>query len=150
MQSVEVAAWQLPLPSQSRRELLVSPVHEAEAHWVVEDHKRQAPLPSHCPSVLQVARGIAGQSLKGSEPSATRMHNPFELGSAQERHTPLQSLWQQTPCEQKPLAQSPGIMQLAPMPALPLHSPNPLQVAPGAQPAEGGVQVVAQASPAQA
>ena len=123
--------------------MLVSPLHEATAHTVVPDQKRHAPLPSQAPSVPQVVREVAGQSLKGSEPSATRMHSPFELGSAQERHTPLQSLSQQTPCEQKPLAQSPGIMQLAPMPALPSHSPKALQFAPWAQPPEA-LQLVAQ------
>ena len=62
--------WQVPLPSQKRGEMVVSPLQAREAHWVVGDHRRQAPWPSQVPSWPQVVRDEAAHWLSGSEPAA--------------------------------------------------------------------------------
>jgi len=49
-----VAAWQVPVPLQLRAFVNVVPVHVAAAHCVPALYRRQAPLPLHMPSVLQL------------------------------------------------------------------------------------------------
>jgi hypothetical protein len=71
-------------------------------------------------------------------PVATAVHWPIAVGSAQERHMPLQSVAQQTPCAQKVDAHSVPVEQKAPMGFLPhelcthvfgvTQSPSPRQV----------------------
>jgi len=48
-----VAARQLPLPLHERAGVCVTPVHVSVAHIVPAAYRRQAPAPSHIPSVPQ-------------------------------------------------------------------------------------------------
>jgi len=54
------------------------------------------------------------------------VHVPAVPASAHDRQLPVQALMQQVPCSQKPLAQSPGAEQVAPLGFLahevPLHT----------------------------
>ena len=48
-----VAARQLPVPLHARAGVCVTPVHVSVAHIVPAAYRRQAPAPSHIPSVPQ-------------------------------------------------------------------------------------------------
>jgi hypothetical protein len=89
---------------------------EQLAAWqtVVASYSRQAPAPSHVPSVPQVDAACAEQSLRRSVPASALMQVPRLLVDEQVWQVPLQAVWQQTPSTQNPLAQSPPTAQAVP------------------------------------
>ena len=70
------------------------------------------PRPSHTPPDPQLPFGLG-------MPFGTSAHVPSRPGTAQDMHVPLQAVWQQTPCAQKPLLHSSFETQGAPNPGLP-------------------------------
>ncbi len=77
------------------------------------------------------------------------VHSPGAVDSAHERHKPLQSVEQHTPCEQKLLSHWLGLLQAPPRPARP-HWPTPLHIAGDWQPLFIVVHMVAQSLPSAA
>ena len=72
-------------------------------------------MPSQNPVVPQLPAPAFVHMLVGSEPPAgTGVQVPALAPSAHERHLPVQSVLQHTPCAQKPLAHSPPSPQTAP------------------------------------
>jgi hypothetical protein len=54
-----VAARQLPLPLHERAGVCVTPVQVSGAHIVPAAYRRQAPAPSHIPSVPQLGAPLS-------------------------------------------------------------------------------------------
>src|SRR5689334_16107454 len=99
-----VASWHVPRPLHVRPVTAVDwPLgHDGAAHDVLASYSRQAPLPSHLPSVPQLAAPWSEHRFITSvAPAATLLHTPFELPSAHDLQTPEQADSQQTPCSQK-------------------------------------------------
>jgi hypothetical protein len=99
---------------------------------------RQAPLPSHFPSVEHIAGVRSLQTVCGSAPpAATLVHVPSEPATAQLLQAPVQVVAQQTPSAQWALTQSPSAVQDCPFtfcPQLPSFCPLAIvQACPGAQ-----------------
>jgi hypothetical protein len=79
----------------------------AAAQTVPILYLRQAPAPSQRPSVPQDDAPVSPHVDRGSvAPAGTNVQRPIDDGSAQLRHAPPQASAQQTPSEQKLLAQS--------------------------------------------
>lgn len=92
-------------------------------------------MPSQVPSVPQVEVAVVAQRVS-SVVAGTFEQTPSVVapGNAHDLHVPWQSLAQQTPCRQKPVAHSLSVPQPAPL-ALSTHE-LPLQVAGEAQSVE--------------
>ena len=84
--------------------------HSTPAAW-----SWHPPAPLQNPVAPQVEAFCAMQTPAGSiPPMGTGEQVPSSPGSAQDLQLPLQSLVQQTPCEQMPLPHSPRVPQTAP------------------------------------
>jgi hypothetical protein len=138
---VVVAIWQVPVPLHVRADVSVVPVHVAATHCVPAAYSRQAPLPLHMPSLLQLAVPRSAQLFSGSWPFGTLVHAPTVPASAHDWQPPQAEL-QQTPWAQKPERHSPPAPQATPT-AFFAQLP-PMQVK-GARQSELTVQVVRQA-----
>jgi hypothetical protein len=97
-----VPGWQAPAPLHWGADVNVDPVHVAAPHVVPAAYSRQAPAPSHVPSVPQVAAPWSAHWLRGSCPAATSVHVPMAPAMAHDRHVPVHELVQQTPCWHRP------------------------------------------------
>jgi hypothetical protein len=83
------------------------------------------------PSVPQLAWPASAHWFSGSCPAAIGEQTPRLPASAHDRQVPVQAVPQQTPCWQKPLAHSPGVVQSTPVTFLPQIVP--LQTFPAVQ-----------------
>jgi hypothetical protein len=61
---------------------------------------RQAPAPLQKPSFPQLAAPASVHWFCGSCPAGTLLHVPSDPVTAHDRHSPVQAVWQQTPCAQ--------------------------------------------------
>ena len=144
---------QFPAPSQLRAGVKVEPAQVAGAQVVVVPYTSQAPAPLHRPSLPQVAAAAAWHWLVGlgACPAAIGLQVPSLPAIAHDRQVPVQLDAQQTPCWQKPDAQSVVAVQVAPSglsaQLAALQQIVPLQVYPAAQSAVVA-QVVRQSPPA--
>jgi hypothetical protein len=98
---------------------------------------RQAPAPSHLPSVAHIAAVVSLQTPCGSAPpAAIDVQVPSEPGTAQLRQAPVQVVSQQTPSAQCALTQSASAVQDWPFtfcPQVPTVAPvGIVQLCPGA------------------
>ena len=98
---------------------------------------RQAPAPSHLPSVPHMAAVRSLQTLCGSAPpAAIDVHVPSDPGTAQLRQAPVQVVAQQTPSAQCAFTQSASAAQVWPstfFPQVPTVPPGgTVQLCPGA------------------
>jgi len=85
------------------------------AHGVPGAYLRQAPAPSHFPSLPQVATPWSEQVARGSAaPAGAGVHLPMADGSAHDLHAPWQASEQQTPSTQNVLSHSEPFVQLWP------------------------------------
>lgn len=99
------------------------PGHDAPAQAVPAAYTRHAPLPSHAPSVPQLAAPWSTQRPPGSAPPAAMFaQRPSEPDSTHERQVPAQASSQQTPCAQKPETHSAPSAHVLPAPLSP-HEP---------------------------
>jgi hypothetical protein len=114
-----VVVWQVPVPLQVRGDVNVVPVQVEAAQVLPSAYRRQAPLPSHMPSVPQVDAPWSAHWLKGSAPAATDAQVPTVPVRLHDRQMPAQAVAQQTPCSQKPELHSPAAPQVAPIGFLP-------------------------------
>jgi hypothetical protein len=105
---------QVPAPSQVEAVLAVPLAQPAAWQTVPAAYLRQAPAPSHRPSLPQLETGSASQSLCGSVPAAADVHCPSLPTPAQVWQVPLHAVWQQTPSTQKPLMQAALLVQAVP------------------------------------
>jgi hypothetical protein len=109
-----VPAWQTPLPSHTRADDSVDPVQPPGTHSVAAGYLRQAPLPSHMPSRLQLEAPSSGHSLSGSMPAGTAEQRPSEPGSLQVEQASLQAVSQQNPSTHDPVWHCVPVAQLLP------------------------------------
>ena len=121
----------LPAPSHTRACTTSSMFEQAAgAQDVPAAYSAQRPATSHRPFVWQLAGPLSMHIPRGSGvPRGTGRHNPFDSGSAHERHAIRQSDSQHTPSAQKPLTHSAPMLHAPPfgVPALP---PPPAPAAP--------------------
>jgi hypothetical protein len=113
---------------QVRAGVAVDPVHVGAAQVVAPEYGRQAPAPSHVPSLPQVVAPSSVHCDSGSAPLGTSMHSPSLPAIAHDLHVPAHALLQQTPCAQNVDAQSVPAVQGAPGglgPQLPLTQAAP-------------------------
>lgn len=108
------------------------------AQTVPTGYFRQAPAPSHLPSVPHVAAVVSVQTPCGSAPpAAIDVQVPSEPGIAQLRQAPVQVVPQQTPSAQWAFTQSASAVQVWPstfFPHVPIVPPvGTVQLCPGAQ-----------------
>jgi hypothetical protein len=89
-------------------------VQAAAAHCVPLTYDRQPPLPSHVPSVPQLAAPWSLHWFSGSWPAGTVEQVPPVPVSAHDMQLPAHAVLQQTPCAQKPLLHSGPAAQAAP------------------------------------
>ena len=89
-------------------------MHDATRHTVPVAYRRQSPLPSHVPSVPQLAAPLSMHWFSGSCPTATKVQVPALPASAHDRQVPVQLELQQTPCWHRPEAHSTAPAHAAP------------------------------------
>ena len=92
---------QAPLPSHVLANVTVGFVaftgHEGGTHWVPAGYFRQTPLPSHVPSLPQIATSLMPHLPLGSFwPTATGAQVPGFVLNVHETHGPSHTLLQQT------------------------------------------------------
>ena len=103
-QEVAAGVMHVPAPSQAdwRTRVVVPEAQVAGAHGVPSAYFWQTPA-SHLPLVPQVAGSRSIQVCDGSgAPVGTAVQMPIDPASAHERHAPMQSVAQHTPCAQLP------------------------------------------------
>jgi hypothetical protein len=124
---------QLPMPSQRPASITVEPVQVCPLQELPGAYSRHVPLPLQAPSVPQLGPPSSVHWFSGSEPAGMAVHVPRVAVSAHDVQVPVQRLAQQTPCWQKPDAQSPLTAQSTPARRLPqvvpLQTLAPLQLA---------------------
>src|SRR5262249_32535636 len=114
-----VPGVQTPAPSQRPASVAVEPEQVGAMHTVPETYRRQPPLPSQVPSVLQVDAPLSAHWPRGSWPAGTSVQLPSLPGTAQLLQVPVQVVLQQTPCWQMPELQSSVLAHLPPSGRLP-------------------------------
>jgi hypothetical protein len=114
-------AMQVPTPSQVDASRRVEPVQLPAAQTVPWAYLRQAPAPSHIPSLPQLVAPSSAHSLAGSVPAGTGEQVPTLPAMLQASQAPMQALSQQTPSAQIPLEHSPGAVQSAPIDFFGMH-----------------------------
>lgn len=120
-----VARRQAPAPSQVRAwfKVALPAAHDGATHSTPAAYSRQAPLPSHTPSVAQLAAPMFLQVPCGSgAPFATGLQVPSDALRPHDWQVPVQPLLQQTPWAQKPDRHSDPSAQVFPSPLRP-HDP---------------------------
>jgi hypothetical protein len=95
----------------------------AGRHVVPGGCRRQPPLPLHPPARPHVVGASAGQSFRGSAPSATGVQVPRLLLMLQAKHRSVQAVPQQMPLVQYPVAHCSGTVQAAPIARLLRQAP---------------------------
>ena len=136
-----VPGMHVPVPLQRPGRVAVTPVQAGATHCVPEAYSRQAALPSHMPSLPQVAAPWSAHWPSGSAPSGTLVQVPMLPGTAHDRQVPAQAPPQQTPCSQKLELHSGPPPQAAPIGFLPQL---PLMQLLGARQSVSPVQIVRQ------
>jgi hypothetical protein len=108
MHDCVVAAAQAPAALHSCGGVYVEPVHDPATHCVPGTCRRHAPEPLHVPSRPQVEGSALTHWLAttGAAPAPTGEQVPTVPVSAHDMQVPVQAALQQTPCAQKPDAQS--------------------------------------------
>jgi hypothetical protein len=98
----------VPTPSQVLMPVMAAPSQAPGWHTAPIRYFRQAPFPSHVPSVPQVLTSDLGQveAERGARPFGTNVHVPIEPCTSQRLHVSPQAVSQQTPSMQKPDWQS--------------------------------------------
>jgi hypothetical protein len=134
------AAGLVHTPAALQVEACVSvlPEQVSGAQTVPAAYFRQAPAPSHLPSVEHIAAVRSLQTPRGSAPPAVIMVQvPSEPATAQLRQAPVQVVAQQIPSTQFPSTQSAATVQVCPStfwPQVPTVLPvGMVQACPGAQ-----------------
>jgi len=102
------------VPLQVRAGVNADPVQRAAAQVVPAAYRRQAPAPSHVPSVPHEVLPLSVHWSRGSCPTGTSVQVPALPDSAHDRQVPLQLEAQQTPCWQSPDAHSVPAAQVRP------------------------------------
>jgi hypothetical protein len=99
------AGAQVPLPSQEDPPATESPAHAPSWQGVAGRYRRQAPRPSHFPSVPQLSGSEIGQAVArlGFRPAGTGRHSPRLSGKPHDMQVSWQADAQQTPSVQNPL-----------------------------------------------
>jgi hypothetical protein len=97
---------QEPTPSQRKAWVKVDPRQLGWRQMAPSGYRRQAPDPSQAPSRWQEANPSSGQSCRGSLPTSAGTQVPTVPVSAHDQQAAEQSVPQQTPSKQNPLAQS--------------------------------------------
>lgn len=114
---VALGAVHMPLPSQVDGGVATLPAQAPAAHTVPAGYLRQAPLPSHLPSVLQVVAAATAHIMRGSAlPAGIAVQVPGEAATLHARHDPQALAAQQTPSTQLPLAHCPPDVHGRPSP----------------------------------
>lgn len=107
-QALVEPATHLPAPSHVLLAVWVPPLHAPPAQTVPATCFRQAPAPSHEPSVPHVVSACAAHSLSGSAAAAMFPHTPSApvpfFAALHARQVPPQAESQHTPSTQFPLA----------------------------------------------
>ena len=111
----EDPAMHVPAPSHVEDSRRVEPVQLPVAQSVPCGYLRQAPAPSHRPSLPQLVAPSSAHSLPGSVPPGTGEQVPSLPVMLHAWQAPAQALSQQTPSTQTPFAHSPGAVQSAPI-----------------------------------
>jgi hypothetical protein len=109
-----VSAPHVPVPSQLRVFDCVDPAQDCATHVVPLAYFWHVPAPSHEPFVPHVAAPWFVHSLSGSLVAPWYVHVPTEPVLLHARHDPEQSMLQQTPSEQTPVAHSVPLVQAWP------------------------------------
>jgi hypothetical protein len=138
LQLVTLGGVQTPELLQVHCAVYALPEQLSGAQTVPVGYFRQAPAPSHLPSVEHIAAVKSLQTPCGSAPpAAIDVQVPSEPGTAQLRQAPVQVVAQQTPSAQCPFTQSASAVQVWPSTFLPQVPTVPpvatVQVCPGAQ-----------------
>jgi hypothetical protein len=117
LQAVLVTVLQTPVPSHVRCGVCVEPVQVAAAHCVPFTQNRQAPAPSHIPSVPHVVDVVVEHCVAGvgAVPPGTLLHVPTLPAIAHDLQVPVHALLQQKPCAQKPESHSPAVVHAVPI-----------------------------------
>lgn len=140
LQLVTFGFTQVPVVPQVHCGVSLLPEQLSGAQTVPTGYFRQAPAPSHLPSVPHIAAVRSLQTPCGSAPpAAIDVQVPSEPGTAQLRQAPVQVVAQQTPSAQCPFTQSASALQVWPstfFPQVPTVLPAGIvQLCPGAHPA---------------
>jgi hypothetical protein len=114
LQSDGVTVWQVPAPSHVRAGVNVEVTQVEAAHWVPLAYLRQAPEPSHWPSVPQLVAPWSLHWPSGSCPFGTLVQVPAVAVSAHDMQVPVQVDAQHTPCWQLPDAHSVPAVHMRP------------------------------------
>jgi hypothetical protein len=103
----------MPLPSQVRMPVALSPSQVPDLQRVPCAQRRQAPLPSQVPSFPQVAGVLAAhtEGSSGVAPHGTAAQRPREFGRLQAIQVCPQAVLQQTPSTQNPIRHSRSQLQ---------------------------------------
>ena len=109
----ESTVWQVPVPLHVRAGVNVVPEQVAAMQVVPAAYRRQAPVPLHMPSLLQLEAPRSAHWFRGSWPFGTLVQAPTVPASAHDWQPPQAEL-QQTPWAQKPDWHSPPAAQVAP------------------------------------
>jgi hypothetical protein len=109
----------VPVPSQRETARSVAAMHIAGAQLVPATNLRQAPAPSHVPSVPQVVAPLSAHWPSGSWPVGTIEQMPCVPARPHDRQMPLHSVLQQVPCSQMPELHSAAVVQAPPSGFLP-------------------------------
>jgi hypothetical protein len=111
----EDPAMQVPTPSQVDASRRVDPVQLPGEQTVPCTYLRQAPAPSHVPSLPQLVAPSSPHSLAGSVPAGTGEQVPILPAMLQAWQASVQVVSQQTPSTQRPFEHSPPAVQSAPI-----------------------------------
>jgi len=109
----DVTVPHTPAPLQVRAGVNVVPLQVDAAQVEPIAYRRQAPLPSHVPSLPQVFAPWSVHWLNGSAPAATDAQVPMVPARPHDRQMPTHAVAQHTPCSQKPESHSAAAPQVA-------------------------------------
>jgi hypothetical protein len=123
-QLVVVAVPHAPVPLQVFAGVKLLAAHTAPVQTVPAAYLRQAPAPSHVPSLPQLLAIWSVHWFSGSWPAGTTLHVPRLPIWLHAWQVPLQAVAQHTPCAQTFEAQSVSAAHVAPFENLP-HLPAP-------------------------
>jgi len=117
--------WHVPVPSHVPGVLRREPVHDGGRHCVSAAYFAQPPNPSHVPVVPQLGAPWSLQTARRSAwPASVGQQVPRRPGSAHDTQPPAQATLQQMLSAQKPDAQSPFTLHVAPFIFLPQLEPT--------------------------
>jgi hypothetical protein len=95
---------QVPAPSHVLTFVTAAPSQVPGTHTVPLTYLRQAPSPSHVPSLPHVATSDFAHvdGARGGKPAGTNEHTPIDPATSQRLHVSVQAPSQHTPSTQKP------------------------------------------------